>query len=209
MYPSISTLPSGNQSLSKPRKKAPSIGQVRIIGGRWRSRRLSFPAAPGLRPTGDRMRETLFNWLSPKLPGARCLDLFAGSGALGIEAASRGAAAVVLVERDSAVAAALKQNCALLAATEIEIVHAEALAWLETRGEAYPPFDIVFLDPPFAANLVALASQRLVADHCLAPGALIYVERAIDSVGDHLYGNWRLLRTQPAGRVVCQLYQVV
>jgi len=209
VYPSIFTLSPGNQSLSKPRKKTPSIGQVRIIGGRWRSRRLSFPAAPGLRPTGDRLRETLFNWLSPQLPGARCLDLFAGSGALGIEAASRGAAAVVLVERDSAVVAALKQNCTRLAATAIEIVHTEALAWLEAPGKAYPPFDIVFLDPPFATDLVALAGQRLAADHWLAPGALIYVERAVNSVGDRLPGNWRLLRTQPAGQVACHLYQVV
>lgn len=127
-------------------------GKVRIIGGRWRGTRLDVPAVPGLRPTGDRVRETLFNWLQPVLPGARVLDLFAGSGALGLEALSRGAASAVLVERDAKLAAALRATATRLQGGEAaSVVCADAMAWL--HGQADGSFDVAFVDPPFDANV--------------------------------------------------------
>ena len=146
--------------------------QFRIIGGAWRSRRFTFPDVPGLRPSPDRVRETVFNWLAPVIDGARCIDLFAGSGALGFEAASRGAAEVVLVERDAGLAANLRTQAARLHAGNVHVHHADALAWLRAAGG--PPFDIVFLDPPFDAGLWEPAAALL--GPWLAPGARVYVE---------------------------------
>jgi len=157
---------------SKHGANAPS-NRVRIIGGQYRRRMLPFPDADGLRPTPDRVRETLFNWLGQDLPGWRCLDLFAGSGALGFEAASRGAAKVTMVERERTAATALEKNKALLGATAIEIVRADALVWLAADRTTY---DLVFVDPPFASGLAAELLPRLVAH--LAPGGQIYVEQA-------------------------------
>ncbi|PPJ43546.1 MULTISPECIES: 16S rRNA (guanine(966)-N(2))-methyltransferase RsmD [unclassified Pseudoxanthomonas] len=149
---------------------ARGVGQVRIIGGRWRGTKLSVPDRPGLRPSSDRVRETLFNWLMPVMPGARVLDLFAGTGALGLEALSRGAAHATLVERDPGLAAALREACDRLGADATVIVQ-EALAWL---GGQEARFDVVFLDPPFADGLweraLALLSPRLATD------AWVYVE---------------------------------
>jgi 16S rRNA (guanine966-N2)-methyltransferase len=152
------------------------IGQVRIIGGRWRGTKLAVPERPGLRPSSDRVRETLFNWLMPALPGARVLDLFAGTGVLGLEALSRGAARAVLVERDPGLATALREVVAKLSAPA-EVHAADALAWLGGRHEA---FDLVFLDPPFADGLWDRALETLVPR--LAPGAWIYVESPADIV---------------------------
>ncbi len=146
--------------------------RVRIIGGQYRRRLLDFPDA-GLRPTPDRVRETLFNWLGQDLPGWHCLDLFAGSGALGFEAASRGAARVVMIERDRAAHAALERNRAALGAAAVETVCADALAWLAGSRES---FDLIFVDPPFDANLAAPALAGL-ARH-LGPGGQVYVEQA-------------------------------
>ena len=146
--------------------------RVRIIGGRYRRRLLDFPDADGLRPTPDRVRETLFNWLGQDLPGWRCLDLFAGSGALGFEAASRGAGRVTLVEREREAAAALERNRALLGAEAVRVVRADALAWLAANRE---PYDLVFLDPPFASGLAGQLLPMLVAH--LAPGGQVYVEQ--------------------------------
>ncbi len=147
--------------------------QLRIIGGEWRSRRLRFADAPGLRPTPDRVRETLFNWLAPDLPGARCLDLFAGSGALGFEAASRGAAGVVLVERAAGVVRRLRENAALLdAGARLRVVQADALRFLAGPPE---PFDILFLDPPYGKDLIEPALRALERGW-LAPGAVLYLE---------------------------------
>ncbi len=155
------------------RAKPAAAGQVRIIGGRWRNTRLPVADLPGLRPTGDRVRETLFNWLMPKLPGARVLDLFAGSGVLGLEAVSRGAAGAVLVERDPGQAARLREAVGKLDATaQVEVVQGDALAWLP--GAPAAAFDIAFLDPPFAAGLLPAALPALVPH--LAPGAWVYVE---------------------------------
>src|SRR6188768_4242031 len=146
---------------------------LRIIGGDWRGRRIRFPGKGGIRPTPDRVRETLFNWLMAKVPGSRCLDLFAGSGALGLEALSRGAAHATFVERDRENAARLRETTAELAPGRAAVVEADALAWLAVPRS---PFDIVFLDPPFAAGVLAEAMQRLDVRGILAPDAYVYVE---------------------------------
>jgi 16S rRNA (guanine966-N2)-methyltransferase len=182
--------------MTTPRRSA---NRVRIIGGEWRSRLVKFPPTMSLRPTPDRVRETLFNWLGQRLDGMRCLDLFAGSGALGFEALSRGAARVVMVERDRATVAALRDNARELAASGLEIVQAEALAFLAGDREKY---DMVFLDPPYASDLAQRALDRLAPR--LAPGARVYVETAA-----HLEpgGAWRVLREDRAGQVRYALFE--
>ncbi len=151
----------------------PAPGSVRIIGGRWRGTRLPVAELAGLRPSSDRVRETLFNWLAPMLPGARVLDLFAGSGALGLEALSRGAREAMLVERDARLAESLRQAVARLRAEgEARVVAADALAFL--RAPVHGRFDIVFVDPPFAANLWPEAFAALAP--WLADEAWLYVE---------------------------------
>ncbi|WP_299342714.1 16S rRNA (guanine(966)-N(2))-methyltransferase RsmD [uncultured Pseudoxanthomonas sp.] len=152
------------------------LGHVRIIGGRWRGTKLAVPDRPGLRPSGDRVRETLFNWLMPALPGARALDLFAGTGVLGLEALSRGAAQAVLVERDPGLAMALREAVAKLSA-DAEVHAADALAWLAGCADT---FDLVFLDPPFAEGLWERALAALVPR--LEADAWIYVESPADRV---------------------------
>lgn len=153
---------------------APS-GQIRIIGGRWKRTPIAVRHAPGLRPTPDRVRETLFNWLGQRLDGWRCLDLFAGSGALGLEAASRGAAEVVLIESDAAAARTIEALLRRLGADAgIQVRCASAQSWLTRQGPATVPFDLIFLDPPFGQGLldqVMPACARL-----LAPQGLIYLE---------------------------------
>ena len=147
-------------------------GQVRIIAGQWRGRKLKFYGAEGLRPTGDRMRETLFNWLQPMIEGSRCLDLFAGSGARGFEAASRGAAEVVLVEYNPATVAQLRREAERFGAGNLRIEQGSALQYLETLGA---PVDLLFLDPPFHSELLQL-SLDLVRPEMLRPGGRIYLE---------------------------------
>jgi 16S rRNA (guanine966-N2)-methyltransferase len=155
-------------------------GRIRIIGGQWRGRKLAVPDSPGLRPTGDRARETLFNWLSPQLHGARCLDLFAGSGALGLEAASRGAGQVSLVERQTELVRTLREIAAGWPGGErVEVILADAIAWLEQNQG---PFDIVFVDPPFEAGLQGRVLALLRRPGLLAPDARVYVE---SGRGDH------------------------
>lgn len=147
--------------------------RVRIIGGDWRSRVIEFPdqSATGLRPTPDRVRETLFNWLGQTLHGNSCLDLFAGSGALGFEAASRGAASVLMIENDRAAAAALEKNREKLNASVCRIVSADATKFIATHRETY---DVIFVDPPFASQLMPKILPQLVAN--LADGGVIYAE---------------------------------
>jgi 16S rRNA (guanine966-N2)-methyltransferase len=171
---------------------------LRIIGGTYRGRRLPIPDQPGLRPTADRVRETLFNWLAPVLPGARCLDLFAGSGALGLEAASRGAGEVVLVERSEGVARQLRANCVTLGACVVQVIRADALTWL---GGPSRPFDIVFLDPPFAESMLAPACALLADRGWLAPDARVYLETADRSGFPPLPADWELIRDRSAGQV--------
>ena len=174
--------------------------RVRIIGGKWRSRVVRFPAAAQLRPTPDRVRETLFNWLGQRLDGLACLDLFAGSGALGFEALSRGAGRVVMVERDRGVAASLRENARLLEASGLEVVNAEALAWL-ARG--HERFDLAFVDPPYASRL-ALEALAALPGH-LAEGARVYVESAEPLAPGP---RWRELRQDRAGAVRYWLYEL-
>jgi len=171
--------------------------QVRIIGGRWRSRLISFPARTGLRPTPDRVRETLFNWLGQDLTGRTCLDLFAGSGALGLEAASRGAKRVVMVEHDLAAFRALEANVAALNANTVELKRADALEFLRADDGAY---DIVFVDPPFSADYLPQVLPALVPR--LAAGAMVHVEapRAPD-----FPPSWVVWRSGRAGAVTHQL----
>jgi 16S rRNA (guanine966-N2)-methyltransferase len=171
--------------------------QVRIIAGAWRGRRLVFDPASGVRPSPDRVRETLFNWLGPAIRGARCLDLFAGSGALGLEAASRGAAEVVLVDSDPRVTSALQGQVRQLDARGVRIVQAEVLGWLAGQASV---FDVVFLDPPFRRQLLSPCMRRLEAGGWLADPASIYLEGEKDASLE-LPANWELLRSKTAGQV--------
>ncbi|ADC63791.1 16S rRNA (guanine(966)-N(2))-methyltransferase RsmD [Allochromatium vinosum] len=180
------------------RTKDRPANQLRLIGGRHRGRRLSFPDQPGLRPTSDRVRETLFNWVAPLIEGARCLDLFAGSGALGFEALSRGAGEVVMVERAAAVARQLRANAGMLGASSLQVHEADALVWLERGGE---PFDLVLLDPPFAEGLLAPAIERLGRHGWLAPEARVYLEAPIQIGFPPLPEEWELIRDKTAGQV--------
>lgn len=179
-------------------------GQLRIIGGRLRGRRLTVPDRPGLRPTTDRVRETLFNWLAADLPGSRCLDCFAGTGALGFEACSRGAAEVVLIERAPAVAARLRANAEVLSAAadgpggQLRVVTADALDWLAREPPA--SFDIVFLDPPFADSLVDAACASL-ARGWLAPNAALYLETPASAAPPVPPVGWAVVRERTAGQV--------
>lgn len=173
--------------------------RVRIIGGEWRSRWVRFPGTPGLRPTPDRVRETLFNWLGQRLDGLACIDLFAGSGALGFEALSRGARRVVMVERDRQAAKALQAAAAELEARGAEVVEGDALAWIARGAER---FDLAFVDPPYASDLAARSMAKLPAR--LNPGARVYVESAEPLA---LPSHWTALREGKAGAVRFALYQ--
>ncbi|WP_395792375.1 16S rRNA (guanine(966)-N(2))-methyltransferase RsmD [Aquimonas sp.] len=161
--------------MSKPKSTAarPAEGQIRIIGGRLRGSRLPVPDLPGLRPSSDRMRETLFNWLMHEVAGRHCLDLFAGSGALGFEAASRGAERVLLVEREPRVARSLAESAQRLQAA-VDVHNGDAMSWLQ--GAPAQLFDLAFVDPPFAAGLTERVLELLPAH--LAARAWVYMEAA-------------------------------
>jgi 16S rRNA (guanine966-N2)-methyltransferase len=181
------------------------FNQVRIIAGQWRGRKLSFPDAQGLRPTPDRIRETLFNWLAPLLPGTCCLDLFAGSGALGFEAASRGAAHVVMVDHNPDIVSALRQNQQLLCANVIEILEQEAGNYLSgRRGQ----FDLVFLDPPFKDSTLLEKSMRMLTDSdCLKEDARIYLEKPANAPEPLIPACWAVEKQKKAGQVAYRLYR--
>lgn len=180
-------------------KKNPT-GVYRLIGGQWRSRRLHFPEVEGLRPTTDRVRETVFNWLQYDLPGAQVLDVFAGSGALAFEALSRGAARATLLERDERACRFLQENASTLQAqSQVRIACADALNWLaEAQQER---FDLVFLDPPFRQGLLKEAIAGLEAAGCCEEGARVYIENAIDDPPVDLPAHWRIDREKQAGQV--------
>jgi 16S rRNA (guanine966-N2)-methyltransferase len=171
---------------------------LRVIGGKWRGRRIRFPGRPGIRPTPDRVRETLFNWLAPVVADSRCLDLFAGSGALGLEALSRGAADVAFVESDRVTADALRETVKALAPGRGLVILGDALRWLEGPPQA---FDIVFLDPPFDSGLVASVFQRLDSSGWLAPQARIYLEMPAADGTPAMPPGWILHRSGKAGAV--------
>ena len=178
---------------------------VRIIGGRWRGRRVPFLATDGLRPTPDRVRETLFNWLQQRLPGSRCLDLFAGSGGLGIEALSRGASQVVFVERNRAQVAMLKDCLHTLGAGSCgHVVCDEAHRWLSRTQN---PFDVVFVDPPFDGNLHEPVFAAIANNGIIREGSAVYVES--HRSGDYSVPiNWQLEKDKSAGVVSYRLYRV-
>jgi 16S rRNA (guanine966-N2)-methyltransferase len=184
---------------AKARAGAGVRNEVRIIAGRWRGRRIQFPDADGLRPTPDRVRETLFNWLQGVIPESRCLDVFAGSGAMGFEAASRGASSVTLIEQDSRTCRQLRLTAETLQARNVSVECADALTWLaRARGQ---PFDVVFLDPPFARNLLAQVCALLHDQQLLAPGAYIYMEAPADQDLGFLPASWVVTRSKRAGQV--------
>lgn len=184
------------------------VGKLRIIGGEWRSRQLPVVDLPGLRPTTDRVRETLFNWLKNDIAGSHCLDLFAGSGALGFEAASRGAASVTMLELQNAAMQVLKSNKQLLSsdnagarnrADNIELVQQDALGWLANyQGKA---FDVVFLDPPFDSDYLQKAIQLLGERGCLSDNAHIYLECGQHQSLPDLPEGWALSKEKKAGQV--------
>ncbi len=184
-------------------RRKPGPGRIRIIGGSLRNSRLNVPELEGLRPTPERVRETLFNWLAPVIDGARCLDLCAGTGALGIEALSRGAGSVQLVERDGRAAQALRDNLARLKVANAGLAELDAAVYLQRAAQ---PQDLVFLDPPFALGLWSGLAQQLERSGWLGTNALIYVEspRAISPA---LPPNWHVQREGHAGEVRFALYR--
>ena len=194
------------------RGQGKSAGKIRIIAGKYKGRKLPVLMAEGLRPTTDRVKETVFNWLMPYLSQANCLDCFAGSGGLGFEALSRGAAQVTLVELNRAAAKQLLANKELLKADNLTVVNSDALSFLKEdslkaglTANTYKPFDLVFLDPPFRKQLVEQAAQ-LLNNYGLAEQALIYVEMEAEST-QVIPVNWQLLKEKVAGQVIYRLYQ--
>lgn len=202
----------GRRTLNKPAGKAPrpqnrgATGELRIIGGDWRSRKLRFPDAGGVRPTPARTRETLFNWLSFQLAGSDCLDLFSGSGALGLEALSRGATEVTMVDNDSALTTALRDNLRRLNANTGKVVCAEAETYLSQRTQ--PPFDIVFIDAPFRQGWLSKLLPLLDAQCWVKPGGWVYLEHESESPALEFPAHWHLQRQKSAGQVTYCLYQV-
>lgn len=178
-------------------------GQIRIIGGQWRGRKLPVPDSPGLRPTTDRVRETLFNWLAPYIVDARCLDCFAGSGVLGLEALSRYASTATLLEKDRLVAQQLQKNLATLNARNGQAIATDTLNFLTQRGE---PHDIVFIDPPFRKGLLEETISLLERNGWLADQALIYVESEAEGPAPAVPPGWLLHREKFAGQAASRLY---
>ncbi|QRY80901.1 16S rRNA (guanine(966)-N(2))-methyltransferase RsmD [Pseudomonas sp. PDNC002] len=180
-------------------------GQLRIIGGEWRSRRFAFPDGPGLRPTPDRVRETLFNWLAAYVPGARVLDPFAGSGALFLEALSRGASAGLALDTNGEAVAALRGTLDTLKCANGQLLMTDSLRYLD--APASQAFDLVFLDPPFHQDLLQNACRLLEERGWLAKDAWIYTESEAVPSSLGLPGNWRLHREKTAGSVHYALWQ--
>jgi 16S rRNA (guanine966-N2)-methyltransferase len=186
--------------------KNPRPGRLRIVAGKWRSRLLDIADLPGLRPTSERVRETLFNWLAPLVEGSRCLDLFAGTGALGFEALSRGATSVVFVDSSRRATRAIEKSARELQAAGADIHCADAMDYL--RGAAPASFDIVFLDPPFADDRLEDVCRQIDEQGILAPGGRIYLEQDRAKPETPLPGRWRMLRNKTAGNVRFMLIEV-
>ncbi len=193
-----------SKSGARPGKR----NSVRVIGGALRSRRIEFVDHDGLRPTSDRIRETLFNWLQNPVIGAHCLDLFAGSGVLGIEALSRGASSVDFVEADRKVATRLAESLKTLELSNAHLATMRAEQWLEQNaGSAQRAYDLVFLDPPFSENFLPAICSQLNQDRLLAPNALLYLETDKPLQAEWIPENWQQLKAQKAGQVFYYLYQ--
>lgn len=177
-------------------------GMVRIIAGEWRGRRLKVPDIKDLRPTPDRVRETLFNWLAPVIAGARCLDLFAGSGVLGFEALSRGATQVVFVDEAAQVVELIQEQLKTFGAENAEVYRARVPAQLKTTAQ---PFDVVFLDPPYQSDLLLPTCQHLEQHGFLAAGAYVYMEADHAIAENELPHGWQMLKSKQAGQVFYHL----
>lgn len=190
-----------------PRKSHQGRGELRIIGGDWRSRKLTFPDAGGVRPTPARTRETLFNWLAPWLPGSRCLDLFAGSGALGLEALSRGAGATTLVDHTPDLARALRSNLRLLKSGLGEVVCQPVEDFLASAPAQ--PFDIVFMDPPFRQQWLPTLFRLLSENRWVEPGGWVYVEHESELATPPAPHGWILHRGKTAGQVSYCLFRIL
>lgn len=179
-------------------------GSIRIIGGKWRGRKLPVLDSDGLRPTADRIKETLFNWLMPVIQDATCLDCFSGSGSLGFEAYSRGASAVTLLEKTRHIATQLQKNSQLLAATGCTVVATDSLIWL--KQPAIQQYDIVFIDPPFNQQLVGMTIDVLESQGWLKPNSYIYVETELNCNLATLPSSWQLHRQKTTDQVHSRLY---
>ena len=188
--------------------KTRQLNQLRIIGGQWRGRKLSFADGDGLRPTMDRVRETLFNWLQDEIADARCLDLFSGSGALGFEALSRYAAQVVMIDKNPQAVRAIRSNLTLLGTDKAQLLQMDASAYLNSlikNPEADKKFDIVFLDPPFNQNLVSPFCQLVAQADCLSEQASIYIELEKKTSLPDLPENWHVAKEKKAGQLAYYL----
>lgn len=197
-----------NTSNKAPNKKLKSgqgqTGSIRIIAGKYRGRKLPVLMAEGLRPTTDRVKETVFNWLMPYVHDSVCLDCFSGSGSLGFEAASRGAGTVTFLEMNKQAAQQLQKNSDLLNAEHVNVEHTDALQYLTKPADT--KYDLVFIDPPFRKGLVEQSAQ-LLNNGWLTDSALIYVEMESENTQQCVPNNWQLLKEKVAGQVVYRLYQ--
>lgn len=189
-----------------PARGQAGTGELRIIGGDWRSRKLRFPDTGGVRPTPARTRETLFNWLSFHVAGSDCLDLFAGSGALGLEALSRGARGATLVDHTPSLARALRENLRLLGDTRGEVVCASVETYLSDRTG--PPFDILFMDPPFRQGWLEKLFPLLEQQAWVKPGGWVYLEHESELATPAVPASWQLHRQKSAGQVTYSLFRI-
>ncbi len=187
-------------------RRGANQGRLRIIGGLWRGRKLQFVESPGLRPTPDRVRETLFNWLGAEIHGSRCLDLFSGSGALGLEALSRGAGHCVFIDTAGTAITAIRQHLDKLDCNSADTSQCDSLRWLQDTPAPGQGFDIVFLDPPFQQNLLSRACELLEARAWLATTAQIYLESGAREETPVVPPSWELKREKQAGEVRYQLF---
>jgi 16S rRNA (guanine966-N2)-methyltransferase len=192
------------KSRTKPQVNAQKSGNIRIIAGKYRGRKLPVIDVQGLRPTTDRVKETVFNWLMPYINNAKCLDCFAGSGSLGFEAISRGAAKALFLELNKQAAQQIEQNIAKLSATNANVVSTDALKYLQQTPA--DNFNLVFLDPPFRKGLLIKTAQQLTQGW-LAENALIYIEAEAETEISNLPSNWQLLKEKVAGQVAYRLYK--
>lgn len=190
--------PDGRKTAMPPAGASGGRHVVRIIGGEWRGRKIRFPPVEGIRPTPDRVRETLFNWLQSAMPGSRCLDLYAGSGALGLEALSRGARQVVFVDLDAAVTRHLEGRLREFGCDRGQVVRMPAERYLEQPAV---PFDVVFLDPPYASDLAGESFRRIAERGWIAPDGCAYLETAASAGPPALPPGWTLFRSKRAGEV--------
>lgn len=205
----INSLPSSSAAkalvlASRVKRESAYPGSIRIIGGSWRSRKLRIPESQGLRPTPNRVRETVFNWLQPWLPGAHCLDVTAGTGILCLEALSRGAASAVMVEQSATAVQALRANVQSLGATQARVVHGDAIAFLQGEVQSQ---DIVFLDPPFRSDLIERCAALMEQRGWIKTGGLIYIEAPSEMTTLPLPSSWEILRSKTSGQVGYHLAQ--